>query len=86
MMKPGQFPSSIPCGSCGASTPVSWVHGPKVSTASGSCPNCGFSVFSVAGDSVPVEVFLNFLESLPDESLPPLFGSLKASGLQGCRL
>jgi len=46
------LPTSIPCGSCGASTALSWETNPDISIGMGSCPSCSRSVLSLIGDSI----------------------------------
>jgi len=67
------YPTFTPCGSCGASTALSWQYGDPVSTGVGRCPRCGYRVLSLVGD-IPLDVFLSAVRG----------GS--ASRLQGCRL
>lgn len=84
------FPTSIPCGFCGASTALEREQLEELSIGLGACPKCRHMVISVAGPSVDVVAFVDFLESIdfPKERdfLPVSLRRLKASGLQGCRL
>lgn len=58
MIDPSIYPTHTACGSCGASTALSWIHGEPVSTGTGRCPRCGSRVLSMIGD-IPLDIFLN---------------------------
>ena len=84
------YPTSIPCGFCEAPTALVREQLEELSIGQGVCPKCRHMVISVAGPSVDVVAFVDFLESIdyPKERdvLPVSVRRLKASGLQGCRL
>jgi len=84
------YPTSIPCGFCGASTALVRHQLESLSIGQGSCPECHRMVVSVAGPWDATQAFLDWLESIdfPKEQdvSPMLFSGSQASGYQGSRL
>ena len=84
------YPTSIPCGFCDTPTALERENLESLSVGFGCCPECRRLVLSVAGPSVPVQAFLDWLESIdfPSErDVSPLrFSGSQASGYQGSRL
>jgi hypothetical protein len=58
------YPSSIPCAFCEAPTALERHQVDDLSIGEGRCPNCRRLVLSVAGPSVSVHSFLDWLESI----------------------
>lgn len=83
-------PTSIPCGFCDASTALERHQVDDLSIGQGCCPACQRLVLSVAGPSVPVHTFLDWLDSFDfsgNEDLSRLASARsQANGLQGRRL
>jgi len=53
-------PTSINCGSCGASTALSWESVQDFSVGIGFCPLCSRTVFSFVGDSLDLAALDRF--------------------------
>jgi len=82
---PATYPTHTSCGSCGASTALSWDTCDGLSLASGSCPKCGRSVLSAMGDEQTMAAFLEYAATIPQGILTMHF-SRKARRRQGSRL
>ena len=64
MIDEALYPTSIPCGFCGASTVLVREQIKELSIGQGLCSECRHMVFSVAGPSDAVHAFLDWLESI----------------------
>ena len=58
------YPTSIPCGYCGASTALVREQIEELSIGQGLCSECRHMVLSVAGPWDAVQAFLDWLESI----------------------
>lgn len=80
----GVYPTEIPCGFCEAPTALERHQVDDLSIGEGRCPECRRLVLSVSGPSVPVHVFLDWLESIDypmeQDVLPVPLPSRKPAG------
>lgn len=85
MSNHSNFPTHTACGSCGASTVLSWEACDGFSLATGSCPKCGQSVLSAMGDKQTMAAFLDYAAAIPQGILTVHFAR-KSRHRHGSRL
>lgn len=84
MIEEPLYPTSIPCGFCGASTALVREQIEELSVGQGLCSECRHMVISVAGPWDAAQAFLDCLESIDypkDQDVSPLpLASRKLAG------